>query len=114
MKRRKVGARGKIHGRGARVFVSEVLQGEPLGLEAIDDGVHRVWFGTLELDSFDERRKKLAPLSRRRDNGPSGPTAQPVPNDSESTTSTTNNRKPTNNSQPALTKPTKGGNLFTM
>ena len=37
--RRKVGQRGEIYWRGARIFVSEVLHGELLGLEAIDDGV---------------------------------------------------------------------------
>ena len=80
--RRQVGKRGEIYWRGARIFVSEVLYGEPLGLEAIADGVYRVWFCSLQLGTFDERRGKLAPLSRRRDNGPSGP-ASPVPNGCE-------------------------------
>ena len=79
---RQVGKRGEIYWRGARIFVSEVLYGEPLGLEAIADGVYRVWFCSLQLGTFDERRGKLAPLSRRRDNGPSGP-ASPVPNGCE-------------------------------
>ena len=45
-------------------FVSEVLHGELLGLEAIDDGVYRVWFCSLQLGTFDERRGGLAPLPR--------------------------------------------------
>ena len=112
--RRKVGARGEIYWRGARIFVSEVLQGEPLGLEAVEDGVYRVWFSSLQLGWFDERRKKLAPLSRRRDNGAAGPASAPVPNDREPTTSPTNNTEPTNDLKSTLTTPTKGGNLFTM
>ena len=96
--RRKVADRGEIYWRGARIFVSEVLQGEPLGIGAIDDGLYRVWFCSLQLGCFDERRKRLAALSRRRDNGPYGPPAPPVPR----------------NSEPTLTKPTKGDSLFTM
>ena len=125
--RRQVGKRGEIYWRGARIFVSEVLYREPLGLEAIADGVYRVWFCSLELGTFDERRGKLAPLSRRRDNGPSGP-ASPVPNGCEASSSSeppgsseapsnpesTNNLESTNNSESTLTTPTKGGNLFTM
>ena len=125
--RRQVGKRGEIYWRGARIFVSELLYGEPLGLEAIADGVYRVWFCSLQLGTFDERRGRLAPLSRRRDNGPSGP-ASPVPNGCEASSSSeppgsseapsnpqsTNNRESTNNSESSLTTPTKGGNLFTM
>ena len=33
--------------------MSEVLAGEPLGLEAITDGVYRVWFAGLRLDEWD-------------------------------------------------------------
>ena len=91
--RRKVGSRGEVCWRGARIFVSEVLQGEALGLEAIDDGIYRVWFCSLQLGWFDERRKKLAPLSRRRDNGACGPASPPVPNDREPTNNI-NNEQP--------------------
>ena len=41
---------------------------------------------SLELGTFDERRGRLAPLSRHRDNGPSGP-ASPVPNGCEASSS---------------------------
>ena len=117
---RKVGQRGDIYWRGARIFLSEVLHGETLGLEAIADGVYRVWFCSLELGNFDERSGRLAPLSRRRDNGPCGTASAAVPNNSEPTTSTTNNREatnkttPINNPESTLTTPKKGGNLFTM
>ena len=62
--RRKVGKIGEIYWRGNRLFVSEVLTGEQVGLEAIDDGIYRVWFGPLELGRFDERKRKLLPRRR--------------------------------------------------
>jgi len=126
-RRRKVGKRGEFYWRGARIFVSEVLHGEILGLEAIDDGVYRVWFCTIDLGDFDEREGRLAPLSRRRDNGPSGTASAALAREAEATTaqtstqtSTTNNceattnTRPTSNPESTLTTPKKGGNLFTM
>lgn len=137
-RRRKVGKRGEFYWRGARIFVSEVLHGEILGLEAIDDGVYRVWFCRIELGDFDERDGRLAPLSRRRDNGPSGTASAALASEAEattaqtstqtsaqtstqtSTTSTTNNCEatrtttPTSNCESTLTTPKQGGNLFTM
>ena len=62
--RRKVGKIGEIYWRGNRLFVSEVLTGEQVGLEAIDDGIYRVWFGPLELGRFDERKRKILPRRR--------------------------------------------------
>jgi len=122
-RRRKVGKRGEFYWRGARIFVSEVLHGEILGLEAIDDGVYRVWFCRIELGDFDEREGRIAPLSRLRDNGPSGMASATLASEAEATTaqtSTTNNceatrnTRPTSNPESTLTTPKKGGNLFTM
>ena len=77
--RRMVGKRGEMYWRGRRIFVSEVLGGEPVGLEAIDDGIYRVWFSTLELGRFDVRENRVAPLSPRGDNGaPGGPSEVPA------------------------------------
>ena len=120
--RRKVGQRGEIYWRGARIFLSEVLHGETLGLEAIADGVYRVWFCSLELGNFDERSGRLAPLSRRRDNGPCGTASVPAPSDPEppnnselpNNSGPSNNPAPTTDSESTLTTPKKGGNLFTM
>jgi len=74
---RKVDQSGCLYWRGRAIFVSELLWGERVGLEAIDDGVYRVWFGSLELGRLDERRGKIAPVPRRRGTGPRGgpPTA---------------------------------------
>ena len=126
--RRKVGQRGEIYWRGARIFVSEVLHGELLGLEAIDDGVYRVWFCALQLGTFDERRGGLAPLPRRRGSGACGAASAPLPDASEAAKDsqpgtdskptnkceTPNNTAPTSDPESALTTPKKGGNLFTM
>ena len=126
--RRKVGKRGEIYWRGARIFVSEVLYDELLGLEAVADGVYLVWFCSLLLGTFDERRRRLAPLSRRRDNGACGGASAPVPNAPQAAkgSQTSNDSKPTNkwetpsntvpagNPESTLTTPAKGGNLFTM
>ena len=70
--RRMVGKRGAMYWQGRRIFVSEVLAREPVGLEAIDDGIYRVWFSTLELGRFDVPQNRVAPLSPRGDNGPRG------------------------------------------
>ena len=64
--------------------MSEVLGGEPVGLEAIDDGIYRVWFSTLELGRFDVRENRVAPLSPRGDNGaPGGASEAPVDTSSD-------------------------------
>ena len=122
-----MGKRGEFYWRGARIFVSEVLHGEILGLEVIGDGVYRVWFCTIDLGDFDERKGRLAPLSRRRDNGPSGTASAALASEAEATTAQTSaqtstpnnceattNTTPTNNCESTLTTPKKGGNLFTM
>ena len=66
---RKVQRSGYVYWRGQEVFVSEVLWGERVGFEAVEDGVYQVWFGTLALGRFDERRGRIEPIPRRRRNG---------------------------------------------
>lgn len=51
----KVCQNGCLCWRGRFIFVSSVLCGEPLGLEAIDDGIWSVHFGPVLLARFDER-----------------------------------------------------------
>lgn len=91
--RRKVGERGEIYWRGARIFISEVLQGESLGLEAIDDDVYRVWFCSLKLGMFDTLRSRLTSNEQLRTTTPPGSQQQ---------------------TQSTLTMPMKGVNLFTI
>ena len=50
---------GCLSWRGGFVFVSQVLVGEPLGLEPIDDGIWSVHFGPVLLARFDEREGHL-------------------------------------------------------
>jgi transposase InsO family protein len=47
--RRQVRSSGDIKWRGRRVFLSEVLAGEPVGLNEIEEGKWAVYFGPLEL-----------------------------------------------------------------
>jgi putative transposase len=55
----RVCANGCLSWRRGFVFVSQVLVGEPLGLEAIDDGIWSVHFGPVLLARFDEREGHL-------------------------------------------------------
>lgn len=52
--RRQVRAQGEIKWRGRPYFISEVLAGEPLGLEEVRDGIWAVYFGPLELGRINE------------------------------------------------------------
>jgi hypothetical protein len=42
---RRVQDRGEIRWQGRKVFVSKVLEGEPLGVEIVDDRCCRLWLG---------------------------------------------------------------------
>lgn len=55
----KVCANGCLSWRGRFIFVSQVLVGEPLGLEPVDDGIWSVHFATILLARFDEREGRL-------------------------------------------------------
>jgi transposase InsO family protein len=55
----RVCANGCLSWRRGFVFVSQVLVGEPLGLEPIDDGIWSVHFGPVLLARFDEREGHL-------------------------------------------------------
>jgi hypothetical protein len=50
-----------------RVFLSRVLDGETIGLEAIDERYWRVWFSFYELGIFDGHTKRMVPPRRARD-----------------------------------------------
>ncbi len=52
---------GQLRWRRQRVFVGKGLNGERVGLEAIEEGVWRVWFSFYELGLFDERGWRLRP-----------------------------------------------------
>lgn len=45
------------------VFLTETLAGESVGFEEVDDGLWTVYFGTVALARFDERRRQLQPIA---------------------------------------------------
>jgi putative transposase len=47
---------------GAPIFLSDVLVGEDVGLEEVDDGVWTLYFATVALARFDARSRRLQPL----------------------------------------------------
>ena len=59
---RRVRRDGYIKWQGKMLFVSEVLRGEPVGLEEVDDGIWSLHFSSLLLARFDERHRILKPM----------------------------------------------------
>ena len=53
---RQVDAGGQMRWRGDRVFVAHALQGEPVGLEPIDEHDWRVWFSFYEVGVLDPEK----------------------------------------------------------
>src|SRR5690606_18942152 len=43
------------------IFISEALVGESVGLEEVDDGIWTVYFSTVAIGRFDERRGRIQP-----------------------------------------------------
>lgn len=58
---RTVRTAGSIKWRGHSIFLSEVLAGEPVGLDEIDDGLWTVYFGPLELGRLNDRTVRFHP-----------------------------------------------------
>lgn len=56
---RQVRTDGSIKWQGEFLFVSQVLSGEPVGLEEVDDGIWSLHFSSLLLARFDERDRSL-------------------------------------------------------
>lgn len=57
--RRQVRAEGQIKWRGERIFVSEILAGEPVGLEETADGVWNVYFGPVKIGVIHPGERRL-------------------------------------------------------
>lgn len=60
---------GQIKWRGQTVHISHALAGERVGFEPQADGVWHVYFGTMCLGRFDERKARLQPLPKKRPEG---------------------------------------------
>jgi transposase InsO family protein len=58
---RRVISNGCVKWRGRYVYLTEVLTGEDVGWEEVEDGVWAVSFGPLLLGRFDERRQRFVP-----------------------------------------------------
>lgn len=56
---RRLHSKGSIKWQGNRFFVSEVLNGQTVGLEEIDDGLWSLYFGPVLLGRYDEREESL-------------------------------------------------------
>ncbi len=50
-----VRSKGEIKWRGEKLFLSEMLYREPVGLEEVDDGLWSVYFGPVLLGRYDEQ-----------------------------------------------------------
>lgn len=56
---RRVRSNGEIKWQGRKVFVSEALRGEPVGLEQIGEGLWAIQFGPLRIGMLDERTQRV-------------------------------------------------------
>lgn len=56
---RRAQSKGAIKWKGQRLYVSETVRGEILGLEEIDDGLWSIYLGPLLLGRYDERERNL-------------------------------------------------------
>jgi transposase InsO family protein len=62
---RSVRAGGQMSWQGEDIVISKVLKDQVIGLEPIDDGHWRLWFGGHELGVFDERKGHLRPPPKK-------------------------------------------------
>jgi hypothetical protein len=61
---RRVNNSGDISWYKGRVFVSEVFRNEEIGLEQMDEEVHRVFFCNTELGEFNSEEMRFRPVLR--------------------------------------------------
>lgn len=61
---RRVRTDGSIKWQGRFLYVSQVLCGEPVGLEEVDDGIWSLHFAQLLLARFDQRERRLQGIAR--------------------------------------------------
>jgi hypothetical protein len=67
MRIRQVRSTGEIKWLGQLLYVSEVLAGEPIGLEACGDGMWSLYYRFHPLGVLDERTGKIVPANRWHD-----------------------------------------------
>ncbi|HXP07301.1 MAG TPA: DDE-type integrase/transposase/recombinase [Acidobacteriaceae bacterium] len=62
---RKVGPCGTFKWKGEKIFLSEVLPNEAIGLERIEEDLWRIHFATFPIGLFDSRRACTYPLAKK-------------------------------------------------
>jgi putative transposase len=60
---RRVSPYGQVSWRGRLLYLTEILAGEDIGFEEIDDGVWLLYFSTVRLARFEERTRTLAAVT---------------------------------------------------
>ena len=60
---RRVSSNGRVSWSGEPLFLSEVLAGQDVGFEEVDDAIWTLRFGTVILARFDERQRRLHPIA---------------------------------------------------
>jgi len=66
MEIRMVKHNGEIKWAGKRYFLSQLLTGEPVGLENIEDGVAIIYFGRLKLGKMDARDDRITRIDQEK------------------------------------------------
>jgi transposase InsO family protein len=64
---RRVPASGDFTWKGQRIFLSETLIGEPIGLLPLDERVYTVYFAAFPIARFDSHRGVILPLPKQKD-----------------------------------------------
>jgi putative transposase len=62
---RKVGPCGTFKWKGDKIFLSEVLPNEAIGLERIEEDLWRIHFATFPIGLFDSRQARTYPLAKK-------------------------------------------------
>jgi putative transposase len=62
---RTVGSCGRIRWNGERVFITKVLANEPIGVEGVEDGIWRLWYGNYVIGWLDERTMQASDPDRQ-------------------------------------------------
>ena len=84
---RSVRERGNIKWQGDLIFVSEVLRGELVGMQQLDDEQWRLYFGPVHLATWNARTKRfVAPEPQRSEGLPASPPAPLDPDSSPQAT----------------------------
>jgi len=66
MEVRRVTAIGQVSWRGRALYLTEVLGGQPVAFEEVDDGIWMLYFAAMRLARFDERTHTLTAVSHAR------------------------------------------------